>query len=98
MSDEKLMKSLECPICFHTSTPPIFQCRNGHIMCKDCHAQVESCGVCRVDIESGDGIRNLALEKLTEDLVLACKFAENGCDQKIKIDELDKHALECKFR
>ena len=33
---------MECPVCLETPrTGPIFSCRKGHIICKDCQPQVE---------------------------------------------------------
>ena len=54
---------LECPVCFETiDTVPIYQCRNGHVVCKNCHTKLETCPICR---QLHDGpIRNLKLEEM----------------------------------
>ena len=32
---EELMDTLECPVCLDTAdTPPIYQCPEGHLICK----------------------------------------------------------------
>lgn len=38
---------LECPVCYEYMTPPIFQCREGHPICKDCTEKVKICPTCR---------------------------------------------------
>ena len=62
---------LECPICFHTiDSVPIYQCRNGHVVCNDCHPKLENCPICR-DGQLYDGpIRNLKLEEIVKRYVL----------------------------
>ena len=55
---------LECPVCFQTLSAPIYQCRSGHVVCKDCHPKLETCPICR---ELYDGpIRNVKLEEMVE--------------------------------
>ena len=58
---------LECPVCFETiDSVPIYQCRNGHVVCKNCHPKLETCPICR---QLHDGlIRNLKLEEMVERL------------------------------
>jgi hypothetical protein len=37
---EDIRDSLECPVCYSVpSNSPIYQCHNGHLICKDCHAR-----------------------------------------------------------
>ena len=39
---------LDCPICFLTiDSVPLYQCLNGHVVCKDCHPKLENCPICR---------------------------------------------------
>ena len=58
---------LECPVCFLTiDSAPVFQCHNGHVVCKDCHPKLETCPICR-DANLYDtpmAIRNLKLEEM----------------------------------
>ena len=65
---------LECPICFETiDSVPIYQCRNGHVVCKNCHTKLETCPICR---ELRDGsIRCLKLEEMVETLQLSMSEA-----------------------
>ena len=63
----------QCPICFETiDSVPIYQCQNGHVVCKKCHPKLKKCSICRVDViekAKRDGpIRNLKLEEMVERL------------------------------
>ena len=52
----------ECPV----SSAPIIQCRNGHIVCKDCHQKLETCPICREAnlYDTPMAIQNLKLEEI----------------------------------
>ena len=70
MDLEDFKELLECPVCFETiDSVPIYQCRNGHVVCKNCHTKLETCPICR---QLHDGpIRNLKLEEMVERLQLS---------------------------
>ena len=62
VSIEDLNTNLECPVCLDLpQSGPIYQCRNGHLMCKDCHPKMKRCPICVVPLEK---LRNLLSEKL----------------------------------
>jgi hypothetical protein len=62
--EQYLKTLLECPVCLQTiECLPIFQCCNGHIVCKDCLQRLDNCPVCRNEPIC---IRNLQLEQLIE--------------------------------
>ena len=80
---------LECPVCFETiDSVPIYQCRNGHVVCKDCHPKLETCPICR---ELRDGpIRNLKLEDMVERLQLSISEATKKLtSESIQIDAIE---------
>ena len=66
--DSKYFKDLlECPVCFLTiDSAPVFQCHNGHVVCKDCHPKLETCPICRD--ANPMAIRNLKLEEIIKRL------------------------------
>ena len=68
---------LECPVCFQTiDSVPIYQCLNGHVVCKDCHPKLENCPICRDD-QLYDGpisLRNLKLEEIVKRYVFLKKM------------------------
>jgi hypothetical protein len=85
---------LECPICFETiDSVPIYQCRNGHVVCKNCHPKLKTCPICRVDIikkSKCDGpIRNLKLEEMVERLQFSVSEATKKLvSESIQIDPI----------
>ena len=62
----QLLELLECPVCFEaTRTSPVFNCRNGHLICSACKPKVKSCPVCRTaDLDC----RNVFIEKFVSSL------------------------------
>ena len=60
---------LGCPVCLDTiQSVPIYQCLNGHVVCKNCHPKLKTCPICR-DAQLYDGpitLRNLKLEEIVK--------------------------------
>jgi E3 ubiquitin-protein ligase SIAH1 len=76
----EIKEMVECSVCFHVpESPPIYQCDNGHILCKACKAQLAECTTCRQRLGN---LRSLVAEKLIEKIPVRCKFAEHGCDAR----------------
>ena len=68
-SDElKVNKSLlECNVCLEVpSSNPIYQCRNGHLYCKECHPKLQECSVCQEGKDQLGKIICLLAQKLLE--------------------------------
>ena len=62
ISLESLKAHLECPVCLVVpKMGPIYQCRNGHLLCKECHPQMRKCPLCQIPLEK---LRNLLSEQL----------------------------------
>ena len=70
----------------------IFQCSNGHLLCKDCHGnpQLKKCPICRVMIRGqrvrgrgivGGAIRNIFAETVIKSLYETCP--NEGCDFRV---------------
>ena len=79
---------LECPVCFETiDSVPIYQCRNGHVVCKNCHPKLQTCPICR---QLYDGpIRNLKLEEMVERLQLSLsEGTKKLVSESIQIDPI----------
>ena len=64
---EKYLRDLlECPVCLETiKSVPVYQCTNGHVICKDCIRKLNDCPICRNDSAPA---RNLQLEKIVQRL------------------------------
>ena len=59
---ETLISNLECPVCLDVpKIGPIYQCRNGHLLCRECHPKLKNCPLCLIPLEK---LRNLLSEKL----------------------------------
>merc|ERR1712150_118709 len=43
----RLQTNLECPICTETASSPIYQCKEGHLVCSTCVMRVARCAICR---------------------------------------------------
>lgn len=91
------IKSLfECPICFDYAMPPIYQCQNGHLVCKGCSTKITNCPTCRVPI-SDPSIRNLQLDRLANTFQFPCKYNFNGCQWKSFWFKKHEHEECCDF-
>ena len=94
---ENLQEDLNCPVCFKIPrTTPIYQCKEGHIHCKECHPRLQNCPVCRSNILD---TRSLIAEKMISKLPLQCIYSDVGCEEdKMTLDETKEHEKECLFR
>ena len=64
--EEYIRDLLECPVCMETiKSVPVYQCTNGHVICKDCIKKLDNCPICRNDSTPA---RNLQLEKIVQRL------------------------------
>ena len=65
-TDIFLRDLLECPVCMETiKSVPVYQCANGHVICKGCIAKLNNCPICRNDSELR---RSLKLEDIVQRL------------------------------
>ena len=94
MELEEIKDLLECPICLETiDSVPIYQCRNGHVVCKNCHPKLKTCPICRVDIikksKRNAPMRNRKLEEMVERLQLSVSEATKKLSsESIQIDPI----------
>lgn len=89
-----MLSELECPICFEYMLSPIYQCLNGHSICKDCKVKIQECPMCKTAIQD---TKNFALEKMTKYLTYPCKFYKSGCHYSAKASDISKHEDSCEF-
>lgn len=66
--NEKTHGILECPVCLELPAKPIYQCSNGHLICKLCHSRVKLCPVCRDKLNDQAPLRNLTAEHILESI------------------------------
>ena len=66
MTDEYIGDLLECPVCMETiDSVPVYECANGHAICKVCIEKLNNCPICRNDSAL---VRSLKLENIVEKL------------------------------
>lgn len=90
-----IMSVLECPVCMDTMRSPILLCQNGHNVCNVCKLNLTNCPTCRAQFT---GTRNLALEKLSQEIRVPCANSERGCTEKLSIQDITKHKTSCPYR
>ena len=96
-SSDKMRQELQCPICLKLpESTPIYQCKSGHLICKDCAPKLNHCGVCRVRLQPS--IRSLIAEKMFTEFEVKCKFQKNGCDTESMMQTIFAHEKECLYR
>lgn len=95
---ETVLNYSQCPVCFETLVPQIYQCENGHIVCKDCIEKMVKCGECRVPLNQGSRIRNIALENICQSLNATCPNNSYGCGVNTTIDQLKNHLEVCSYQ
>jgi len=87
---------LECPICLEIpKSKPIYQCDNGHLICKTCRQKVTVCPQCRKPLGEN---RSLIAEKLLEKCAVPCPFAKHGCELRLLAVRIAEHVQVCVFR
>ncbi|CAH8363859.1 unnamed protein product [Eruca vesicaria subsp. sativa] len=86
---------LDCPVCCHALTNPIFQCDNGHIACSCCCIILRNkCHSCTLPI----GVyRNRMMERVVEAVMVPCPNAKHGCTEKFSYGKELVHVKQCSF-
>jgi len=65
---EDKIKDLTCPVCFETAETPVYQCTEGHLICKECLPSLKICPECRA-MYPKTPFRNRFAEKMVEEIV-----------------------------
>ena len=67
---EGLARALECPVCWVVMKANIFQCANGHIICRTCYLrrEMKNCPVCRENFNKRAPVRCLFAEQMAQNL------------------------------
>lgn len=92
-----MLTVLQCRHCSTTCTPPLVQCRKGHMYCRSCKAdnKIVQCNVCKQTFVDAP---NIALEQLVRLIAIPCKFGSRGCTEYVFLDTRLTHETLCKFR
>ncbi|XP_058059883.1 uncharacterized protein LOC131210625 [Anopheles bellator] len=79
-SMQTIVAALECPVCFDTIPPPVFQCQNGHLVCSRCRVRADRCAICRERYTLG---RSLLAEQVFQSITEAFNLSE-GSDGRLR--------------
>ena len=63
---EKMEKIYQCPVCLSLPQCKIYQCKQGHLICSECHHKIKKprkCPTCRIRMQVTP-IRSLAAEQV----------------------------------
>jgi hypothetical protein len=92
----KTIEALTCVCCLEVTTPPLYQCRNGHTLpCTDCRFKLvnqRECPICKAKVDETRKIKNLSLEQSAADIEIECK---RGCGRLIAYSNLARHERDC---
>ncbi|XP_053673809.1 uncharacterized protein LOC128724066 [Anopheles nili] len=77
---QTIVAALECPVCFDTIPPPVFQCQNGHLVCARCRVRADRCAICRERYTVG---RSLLAEQVYRSITEAFNLRE-GSDGRLR--------------
>ncbi|CAG9316847.1 unnamed protein product [Blepharisma stoltei] len=91
--DKLLLSSLECPACSKLFMPPVYQCFNGHSICKTCSETKATCPECSLPLQNK--FRNIALERMLESIEVVCSF--KGCGKRLVLSQKRTHEQVCTF-
>lgn len=97
-----LVDELDCIICYETSQTGqvIFQCSEGHLICKNCHNRLNECPVCRQPY-ARPGIRNRLAEALAEAVCAASAqttSTNNAQDNGNSTKEKQSRVVSCQLK
>ena len=75
-----LKEMLKCASCHRFLFPPILQCINGHMECRNCFDLKPQCGKCSQKMVE---IPAKFAEMITEQFNVQCSYAEKGCTESV---------------
>ena len=90
-----IQNTIQCPVCMEVCFAPVTQCVNGHVTCNQCMEQLKQCPVCKTE---STGFRASSIEKLADNYLWACCYADSGCNQVLEYANAEAHKLSCQHR
>ena len=83
-----------CPVCFGIPLPPIWQCKDGHLLCSTClpKLQKQECPTCKTSLDSTP-IRNRAIENALGDMKVKVTCAK--CTKPVLYGDCIEHTKSC---
>lgn len=93
--NKNINDALKCPVCKEMFGLQIFQCSNGHSICKKCHEYRRPCSTCG---GTSTFRRNIDLERYVGETKVPCPHSKEGCRLYIKVVDMEFHVKECPFK
>ena len=93
---DEIQDELECVVCLDTpGLDPIYQCEQGHLLCKSCHGKLTDCPICKAKLGN---TRCLAAEKILAKYPRRCEFQAHGCSIKLPKTAIEDHQMVCIYK
>ena len=93
---------LHCSICYNVLKEPVMCRNNEHLFCRDCiteHLNTNShtCPECNEDLTVETLRRTRVVSNILSGLKIKCDYSHRGCQEYIRLEELDSHVENCGF-
>ena len=91
-----------CSICYNVLKEPMMCRNNEHLFCRDCiteHLNTNShtCPECNEDLTVETLRRARVISNVLSGLKIKCNYSHRGCQEYIRLEELDSHVENCDF-
>ena len=91
-----------CSICYNVLKEPMMCRNNEHLFCRDCiteHLNTNShtCPECNEDLTVETLRRARVISNILSGLKIKCDYSHRGCQEYIRVEELDSHVENCGF-
>ena len=91
-----------CSVCYNVLKDPVMCRNNEHLFCRDCiteHLNTNShtCPECNEDLTVETLRRARVISNILSGLEIKCDYSERGCQESIRLEELDSHVENCGF-
>ena len=91
-----------CSICYNVLKEPVMCRNNEHIFCRGCiteHLTVNShtCPECNEDLTVETLRKARLVSNYLSELKIKCDYSNRGCQEFIRLEELDSHVENCGF-
>lgn len=93
---DSLIRFFTCPVCKDWVTPPIIQCRKGHIVCGPCKTKgLKACPECK---QRFSDVPNWMMEQVSAIIAFPCRYQTHGCREYSELLNKSAHEALCSFR
>uniref|UniRef100_A0ACD5VDU0 Uncharacterized protein n=1 Tax=Avena sativa TaxID=4498 RepID=A0ACD5VDU0_AVESA len=84
---------LNCPFCSRPFKPPVFQCKGGHLACRNCIAELPGIQCQKCEHGCAFDIHNMMMDTII--LSAKVKCSHDGCQSYVSYHEFDNHQSTC---